>query len=172
MFFKEIYNKEAELQILGSFLVDSSLAKTFITKLNIVDFYFPEHQRILNGMFELQKENSPIDLFTLSEKLKLNGGSETFVGINYLCELINFVVTTANIAFHIKILKEYSHKRELNKAIEDAYSTEDFEQKIAILSNKIKEISKETTQKNHAWELNSFLAHDFQEPSADCFCVG
>lgn len=126
-------NLEAELSILGSLLLDREVWDQISDRLDSTDFYKPAHQKIYAAILELQNKNLPIDLITVSNLLQSKGDFEAVGGTDYLIELVNRTVSSANVSTYAKIVKEKSLLRKMisasseiiEKAYEDDFSSVD-----------------------------------------------
>jgi replicative DNA helicase len=84
------HNIEAEQSVLGAMLVSKdaiSTATELITDSEM--FYNAQHKAIFDGIVELFKEDLPVDLITLTNKLKDTNVLEKVGGRGYLAELID-----------------------------------------------------------------------------------
>ncbi len=105
-------NLEAEMSVLGvAFLNSYDVDK--ICEEMFVDMFFDERNKILfNAINNLHKDNKPIDVTTVKDELdkvkKLNE-----VGLNYLTEIIDSVVTSANLEHYMAIVKDKAVRRNL-----------------------------------------------------------
>ena len=109
-------NEESENAVLGSMLTDRRCAE-YINKLTVDDFYNPRNQKIFVCMQELYKEDKPIDMTTLMEKVKskkYNYG-ET---IGYISMLTD-AAFTANFKHYFKTIKKASFKRKTYTILQD-----------------------------------------------------
>ncbi|TCZ75713.1 replicative DNA helicase [Paenibacillus albiflavus] len=106
-------NVEAEQAVLGAILRDSETMITAMERLTQDDFFRPIHQRIFEAMIDLANEEEPIDLITLTAKLKDKGQLEELGGVTYLSELASAVPTAANIEYYAAIVEEKSILRRL-----------------------------------------------------------
>lgn len=121
-------NKEAEMSVLGvAFINPLDVAK--IVEEVTADMFFDERNKyIFNAIKTLHENKNPIDITTLKNELdkdkKLNA-----VGLDYLSEVIDSVVTSANLEFYIKIVKDYAIRRNLietaNEIVTQTYDDED-----------------------------------------------
>lgn len=108
-------NEEAEQSVLGAILIDKDAIGFVTAILSPEDFYNEINGMIYDAMLSLYEERKPIDLLTLSQKLKkLKNGNK--VESSYLSDLINVVPTAANIEQYGEIIKEHSIKRSLISA--------------------------------------------------------
>lgn len=104
---------EAEISVLGALLLDKDAIVEIAEFLEERHFYNTKHQKIYKAMLELFEERTPIDVLTLSERLKKNKDLKNIGGTTYLGELANKVPTAAHIEHYGKIVKDLATKREL-----------------------------------------------------------
>lgn len=110
---------EAEQSVLGSMLIDKEVIPVVLEILKSEDFYRPDHKAIYEIVIELFDKSQPIDLITVSERLKLHGKLELIGGLEYLSNIATAVPTTANIKNYSKIVEEKSLLRKLIRASSD-----------------------------------------------------
>lgn len=122
------HSEEAEVAVLGAILIDKNAIVEIASFLRPSHFYKEDHEKIFDCILELYEEREPIDLVTLSEKLKKKGFYKDVGGSAYLSELVNSVPTSANVEHYAKIVKDHFTKRELitsaSKISEMAFSTD------------------------------------------------
>ena len=106
-------NLEAERSLLGSLMLDTSAILKVVDFLNPQDFYKGNHQDIYQSMVELFERKEPIDLLSLSNRLKEKGHIEEIGGNSYLTELINSVPTASHILNYAKIVQRKRILRDL-----------------------------------------------------------
>lgn len=110
------HSQEAEASVLGSILIDNDAI------LAVSDFLRPEHfydgnrGKVFEAMMILYENRSPIDIVTVSEKLKELKYLKKTGGKAYLARLATEVPTSANVESYGKIIKSLSAKRELISA--------------------------------------------------------
>lgn len=105
-------NVEAEQALLGSVMIDRSC----IEKLETItpdDFYDFKHQHIFDAMKWLQYKETPIDLQTLTARLKATRSYSKVGGAGYLASLANQVPTASNAKHYAKLIAECSLRRKL-----------------------------------------------------------
>lgn len=107
------HNLEAELAILGGILINNDAMNQIMDILARDDFYRETHSHIFEAMVELYNHGEPIDIVTLSQYLTRKGLIEKVGGTQFLGSLVETVSTSAGIAFHAKIVKDYSVRRRL-----------------------------------------------------------
>jgi replicative DNA helicase len=107
---------EAEISVLGALLLDKNAVLAIAETLSPLHFYDTRHQKIYKSIIDLYEERVPIDVLTLSEKLKSEKVLKQIGGASYLAQLVNKVPTAAHIEHYGKIVKDLSTKRSLIEA--------------------------------------------------------
>ncbi len=122
-------NIEAEQSILGSLMLEKEAWDQVADIISESEFYKPAHQKIYASINELHKKNMPVDLITVSNLLSTKGELELVGGADYLVDLVNRTISSANIASYAKIVRDKSLLRRIiassSSLIEKAYE-EDF----------------------------------------------
>jgi replicative DNA helicase len=108
-------DSEAEQAVLSNMLTDEDSLFFALENLSMEDFYRPDHKLIFCAMQELSNTSQPVDIITLQDKLESDGVLEKIGGINFLVDLINKFFTSANLKYHVKIIKDKSLLRKLIK---------------------------------------------------------
>lgn len=106
----------SEQSVLGAILIDKNAIVEVAGFLRPEHFYEDRHGMIFNAMLGLYEERRPIDLLTLTEKLKSDKKYKEVGGSAYLTELTGIVPTSANIEEYGKMIRELYAKRELISA--------------------------------------------------------
>ncbi len=107
-------NIEAEQSLLGALLIDKDAIVAIGEVLQVRDFYkLEQHGSIYAAVLELFEKREPIDLVTVTEKLRQAGKIDKVGGSAYLAELVNMVPTAAHVESYAKIIKEHAVRREL-----------------------------------------------------------
>ncbi len=112
-------NIEAEINVLGSILIDSDAFTRIADIITAEDFYKESHQEIFTAMAELYSEHEPIDLLSLTNRLEEKKLLEKIGGRTYLTELANAVVSSANIVAYAEIIQKKAALRKLIKAAQE-----------------------------------------------------
>ncbi|MGI5997604.1 MAG: replicative DNA helicase [Lutispora sp.] len=115
-------NLEAEQSVLGAMLLDKEAISAASEILKGDDFYREVHKEIFEAIIDIYNDNNPVDLITLTEKLKGRNTLEAVGGITYLTQLMNIVPTTSNIDQYVKIVEEKSLLRKLIKSSNEIIS--------------------------------------------------
>ncbi len=141
-------NLEAEQSVLGSLLLDKNAITKVADMLTPPDFYNPAHEKIYETILDLYEKRRPIDILTLTNRLKELEKLQDVGGSGYLAELTNQVTTPSHVDHYAKLVKEKRVLRDLIKAsaeiTENAFSPgkefdvllDDVEQKILNISQK------------------------------------
>ena len=104
---------ELEEAVLGALMLerDSIIAvQEYVTP---DAFYTEEHRLIYKAIESLSAELKPIDIYTVTECLKVRGELKKVGGAAYLAQLTQKVGSAANVEFHAKIIAQKYVQREL-----------------------------------------------------------
>jgi replicative DNA helicase len=158
---------EAEQSVLGSMITDKNAVVEAVEKLEENDFYRDGHKVIFKTISEMFKDDMPVDLVTLLERLKATEKLEKAGGVTYVSELSSSLLTTINLSAYIKIVKEKSILRKLIKAstsiIEDSYNKQgEVEEVLEGAEKKIFDIAEKRTTSDFE-PLNVVLERGFLE---------
>lgn len=107
---------EAEKSLLGSLMLDKEAITKVADLLHSEDFYKRNHQYIYQVMEDLFIRGEPIDLISVSSKLKERNQLENIGGTAYLTELINTVPTASHVMTYAKIVQKKRILRDLIEA--------------------------------------------------------
>ena len=110
---------DVEEAVLGAMLIEPSSVDEAMEDLQENCFYDPRHKMIFKAMSELVIEHSPVDIITVSAKLKSKGELEAVGGAVYISGLSQKVGAAAHMEYYIKILKQKTIQRELITAAHD-----------------------------------------------------
>jgi replicative DNA helicase len=120
---------ETEQSVLGAILKDANAVNEVI---EVIDdetcFYSPRHRKIFRAILDLYGRNEPCDITIVADELLKQNQLEEVGGRTYLVELVEGVVTTANVAAHAGIVLEKALARRListsNDIIGSCYAME------------------------------------------------
>ena len=142
------YNRDAEMALLGCFLIDTDVAADLVEKLTEDDFYQESHKYILHAMHKVFNDRKPIDLVTVSDELDGEGNLEKAGGIVYLTELTQITPSAANYRSYYDIVSRDSVNRKLirasRKIIENSMAATDGQTAIAYAEKAVYDISKQS----------------------------
>jgi replicative DNA helicase len=106
-------SEEAERAVMGGVLRDWRVLDGLLVELEPGDFYAERHRVVFEAMRQLSLEQVPVDLVTLSERLRRDRKLDGVGGEAYLMDLADSVVSAAGIGAHARIVREKSLLRAL-----------------------------------------------------------
>jgi len=109
-------NLEVELQILGALLLDGESIAKIADLLTPDDFYVPAHGKIYEAMLELYEKRDPIDILSVSNRLKEKKEIDAVGGASFITSLSEGVATASNIGHLATIVQKKATLRRLQKA--------------------------------------------------------
>jgi replicative DNA helicase len=107
------HNEEAEQAFLGSLILQGDMLDEVGTKIQKNSFYFDKHEIIYQAILELAEEYRPVDLITLTNKLKEKSSLDKVGGSSYIAYLSTVVPTAANVVYYADIVEKNAILREL-----------------------------------------------------------
>ncbi len=114
---------ESERSVLGAILLNADCINIVYEKIKNKEYFFrSNNQEIYEAMCELLKEDTPIDIVTLSSALLKRGSLENVGGVSYLTELTDAVPSVANVSHYADIVVEKYKLRQLIKTFSDSAS--------------------------------------------------
>lgn len=115
-------NLEAEMSVLGVAFLNAQDVNKIVEEVT-ADMFFDERNSIIfNAIKNLHDSKTPIDITTIKDELDKDKKLNT-VGLDYLTDVIDSVVTTANLDFYIKIIKDYAIRRNLIETATEIINT-------------------------------------------------
>lgn len=103
---------QLEEAVLGAILVDKHSYREVQHILRPEHFYTEAHQTIYQVFCDLVEEQVPIDMLTVTERLRQQKKLDQLGGGMYIVELCNKVASAANIQYHARIIAERWLERE------------------------------------------------------------
>src|SRR5262245_16526117 len=104
---------EMEQSVLGAILQDNHALVRVLEILQERDFYQDAHRWIFQTMIDLFQDNVPIDVLTVTERLRKKGRFEAAGGATYLVDLVEMVPTAAHVLHHAQVVREKAILRAL-----------------------------------------------------------
>jgi len=143
---------DAERSVLGALMLDKNAVIKITDILTADDFYHPTHRFVYEAIEDLFSHGEPIDILTVSDKLKSKKHLKEIGGADYLTELVSSVPTSAHIEHYANIVREKRVRRDLISASseisEEAFNRHEFEDLLDLIEQKIFGISQRSrTQK-------------------------
>ncbi|OHA18926.1 MAG: replicative DNA helicase [Candidatus Taylorbacteria bacterium RIFCSPHIGHO2_02_FULL_47_18] len=111
-------NIDAEKALLGSVMLRPDAISDVMDLLSPEGFYVEKHRLIWKTMLELFAKTAPIDLLSLSSRLKEKEILEAAGGASYLAELSSSVPSAANARYYAEIIAKKDIMRSLILAAE------------------------------------------------------
>lgn len=116
---------EVEEAILGALMLDPNALNTTIETLHREYFYKPEHQLVFDAIRKLFETSYPVDLITVTERMRADGTLESAGGAYNVSQLTNHIMSGAHVEYYARILSEKYVQREMirisTETITDAY---------------------------------------------------
>ncbi|MAF59537.1 MAG: replicative DNA helicase [Candidatus Pacebacteria bacterium] len=104
---------DAEKALLGSIMLKPQALNDVIDIISSDSFYAEKHRIIFSSMIDLFDKGEPIDVLSLSTKLKEKKQVEQIGGSGYLNDLVNTVPSAANIKHYAEIVQKKHMMRSL-----------------------------------------------------------
>ena len=106
-------NNEAEKSVLGAMLLDKDAVINVAGILKPAYFYEDRHRLIYDAVISLFEDGMPIDIVTVSDKLKARKVLKKIGGRTYLTDLVSFVPTSAHAEEYSQIVQGNALRRNL-----------------------------------------------------------
>ena len=144
---------EVEEAVLGALMLEKDAYTTVCDLLKPESFYNPANQLIYAAIQQLGASQQPIDMLTVSERVRANGDLEKVGGPVYISGLTAKVASGAHVEFHARIVAQKYLARELinfssaieNKAYDPSNDVDDLLQEA---EGKLFEISQRNVKKD------------------------
>ncbi|MCR5560283.1 MAG: replicative DNA helicase [Bacteroidales bacterium] len=104
---------DVEESVLGAMMLEPSGVDQALLDLQPECFYDPRHRMVYEAMVELVRTHIPVDIVTVSSKLREKDNLEAVGGASVLAAFTERVGSAANLEYYIKILKQKSIQRNL-----------------------------------------------------------
>lgn len=116
---------DMEEAVLGALMIDGNAVSNVLDILQPNMFYVEANGHIYRSIHQLFDLSRPIDLLTVTEKLRQDKLLDMVGGASYLASLTNRISSSANIEYHARVVMEKYVLRELitncSSIITDAY---------------------------------------------------
>ncbi len=107
------HSKDAERSVLGALLLSRDAMLEVADVLQEQMFYEGGHQEIYKAIRSLYEDREPIDVVTVSERLRKAKALKKSGGVGYLAELVSSVPTAAHVGGYARIIKNCFLKRQM-----------------------------------------------------------
>src|SRR3990167_7609892 len=109
-------NVEAEMSALGSLMLDRDAIFKVADFLKPLDFYKSAHREIYEAMLDIFSHREPIDVLSVTARLREKGRMEEVGGSAYITSLVNVVPTATHVAHYASIVRRKRLLRDLIEA--------------------------------------------------------
>ena len=110
-------NIDGEKALLGSIMLKPDVFHDIVDIIFAESFYSERHRKIFRAMMDLYTKNQPIDLLSLSSRLKERKDLKNVGGSSYLSEIVDSVPSSANAKHYADIVhKKYVLRNIINAA--------------------------------------------------------
>lgn len=113
------HSYEAEESVLGSLLIDKNAIIKVADLLRPEDFYKARHQSIYAAIFDLYEAGDPLDILSVTNRLKERGELEAIGGETSVTHLATVVPTAGHVVHYAKIVQNTATRRRLISAASD-----------------------------------------------------
>ncbi|EJW93485.1 replicative DNA helicase [gut metagenome] len=143
-----------EKVVLGALMIEKDAYSQVSEILRPESFYDHRHQLIYEAIRQLNIEQKPVDILTVTAQLKKAGCLEEVGGPFYITQLSGMVVSSAHIEYHARVIAQKYTARELitytsniqNKAFD---ATQDIDELMQEAEGKLFELSQRNLKKDY-----------------------
>lgn len=107
------HSTEAEQALLGGLMLRPASLADIMDTVSIDSFYSDKHRKIFESMMELFQKNEPIDLVSVTTKLRGKNHITQAGGASYITELTNLVPASINLDYYAEIVGRKNALRNL-----------------------------------------------------------
>ncbi|MBQ7042584.1 MAG: replicative DNA helicase [Muribaculaceae bacterium] len=146
-------DKDLEEAVLGALMLEKDAYTIVCDILKPESFYEPANQKVYEAIQQLGAAQQPIDMLTVTERLRLNGVLDEVGGPVFISELTSKVASGAHVEYHARIVAQKYLARELisfasqieSKAFDESNDVDDLLQEA---EGKLFEISQRNVKKD------------------------
>ena len=106
-------NIEAEMAVLGSCFLSTNALEKVCEELTSDMFFIEANKHIFDAIYELHQNKIPLDSTTVKNEIEKKVTISSIGGVEYLSEVIDSVITAANVEYYIDIIREKALRRKL-----------------------------------------------------------
>jgi replicative DNA helicase len=157
-------NYEAEAAVLGAVLLDGVLFKELVILED--HFHFAKHRKIYHAMKKVVAKGEPIDVVTVTTYL--GDANEEVGGASYLLEMVESVVSTANLKHYERLLLD-AYRIRKTREMSLHYASNPDEEGLEMLIKQLEDIQEVGVVKNEKTIQDYLLeiADEICHPKAD-----
>ena len=143
-----------EKAVLGALMIEKDAYSQVSEILHPESFYEPRHQRIFAAIRQLNIEQKPLDILTVTEELNRQGVLEDVGGPFYITQLSSIVNSSAHLEYHARVIAQKYTARELitytsNIQTKAFDSTQDIDELMQEAEGKLFELSQRNLKKDY-----------------------
>jgi replicative DNA helicase len=112
------HNREAEIAVLGSLLIDRSAVERIASFLQPEDFYVAKHGAVYAAALAIYQRGDAVDVLTVADELQRQEKLEELGGVGYLAVLSSAVPTSVHVEHYARIVERCAVLRRLIRAAE------------------------------------------------------
>lgn len=155
-------NLDSEKALIGASMLRPDALHEIFDTVRPESFYSEKHRIIFDAMLDLFSKNEPIDLLSLSSRLKERNQLEQIGGASYLTELVSSVPSASNVKHYADIIHRKFMMRRLieaaNNITELGYDeTEELEKVLDKAEHRLYELTNSGTTRSKYLELKEML---------------
>ena len=106
-------NIEGEKALLGSIMLKPDVFHDIVDIISDESFYAEQHRKIFRAMMDLYNKSQPIDLLSMSSRLKERKDLKNIGGSSYLSEIVEGVPSSANVKHYADMVHKKSVLRNI-----------------------------------------------------------
>lgn len=107
------HSDEAEEAVIGALLIDNNCWETVSDYLSASDFYRQSYRMIFQVIEELSNKFQPFDYVTVTDALRAKEELEILGGENYIIDIVNRTLSSANVGVYAQLVRDKSILRQL-----------------------------------------------------------
>jgi replicative DNA helicase len=146
---------EIEKAVLGALMIDKDAYLEVCNLLRPESFYEPRNQMVYEAIQQLSRDESPVDVLTVTDMLGKMGKLEEVGGPSYIADLSSRVATSANIEYHANVVAEKYLSRQMieyvnvigKKTFDETYDIRDVMQEAEGI---LQELSQKNMKKDYS----------------------
>ena len=106
-------NLEAEMSLLGACFLSSYALDKVCEEVTKDMFFSDANKKIFNAIYNLHENKIPLDTTVLVDEIEKYDNINSIGGVEYLSDVIDCVITAANVDYYIDIVREKALRRKL-----------------------------------------------------------
>lgn len=104
---------DLERSVLGAMMLEPSCLDDIVGRLQPNCFYDPRMRKVFEAVAALYRENNPVDMLSVVERMKSDGTLEMAGGPAFIADLVSDVAAASHVEYHAAILQQKAIQRNL-----------------------------------------------------------